>query len=75
MPNAVSKPNPHADVCCDSSRHRSSAFEEKRREEGEGEEGGLWPVPRIKLNKFYVRAAYSEHARDVMGSFQGWVLP
>ena len=42
MPNAVSKPNPHADVCCDSSRHRSSAFEEKRREEGEG--GRRWAL-------------------------------
>ena len=32
---------------------RRGGRRERKREEG----GGLWPVPRIKLNKFYVRTA------------------
>ena len=35
--------------------HQHSKRRGGRRERGK--EGGLWPVPRIKLNKFYVRAA------------------
>ena len=36
--------------------HHNSKRRGGRRERGR-KEGGLWPVPRIKLNKFHVRAA------------------
>ena len=35
------------------SKRRGRRRERKREEGG----GGLWPVPRIKLNKFYARTA------------------